>query len=192
MAHSTRRELTASKSILSRRACIVGYLYPSALAHGIVVEIDIRAFVEAMVQRVLSRWADVVMNVCKAVPILVPCHSRRRKKPTVSITALHPAVEASWSLVDGWRSAPYLPGCSNCGEARRLEVKQFLYTNISLIKGEYIHRLQEIGANHNVDQQLRLQLFPSSWKRPQQLIGARPSSSPHAQAGATVRTSEPI
>ena len=41
--------------------------YAPALAHRVVVEIDIGAFVEAVVWRVLGRRGYVVMHICEAV-----------------------------------------------------------------------------------------------------------------------------
>lgn len=60
-------EHTTGKGILIRRACMVRNLYAPALAHRVVVEIDIGAFVEAVMRGSLARWGDVVMDVCEAV-----------------------------------------------------------------------------------------------------------------------------
>jgi hypothetical protein len=60
-------KLTASKGILIWRARMVCYLYPAALPYGIVVEVDIGAFVEAMVRRLLGWWGDVIVDVGEAV-----------------------------------------------------------------------------------------------------------------------------
>jgi hypothetical protein len=59
-------ELTASKGILIWCASVVCYLYPAALPYGIVVEVDIGAFVEAVVRGLLVWWGDVVVDVCEA------------------------------------------------------------------------------------------------------------------------------
>jgi len=67
--------LTTSKGILFWRASMVCYLYPTTLPYGIVVEVDIRALVEAMVRGFLSRWGDVVVDICEAVGLLVHCVS---------------------------------------------------------------------------------------------------------------------
>ena len=55
------------KGILVGCARMVRYFYAPALAHGIVVKVDIGAFVEAMMWGLLGRWGDVVMDVCKAI-----------------------------------------------------------------------------------------------------------------------------
>lgn len=55
------------KGILVGCARMVRYFYAPTLAHGIVVKVDIGAFVEAMMWGLLGRWGDVVMDVCKAV-----------------------------------------------------------------------------------------------------------------------------
>lgn len=41
--------------------------YAPALAHRVVVEIDIGAFVEAVVRGDLARWGDVVVYICEAI-----------------------------------------------------------------------------------------------------------------------------
>lgn len=64
------RGLTAGKGILVRCACIVRYLYTPTLAHGIVVKIDIGAFVEAVMRGRVSRRGQVVMHICEAVQVL--------------------------------------------------------------------------------------------------------------------------
>ena len=46
---------------------MVCYLYAPALAHRVVVEVDIGAFVEAVVWGCLAGRGDVVMYVCEAV-----------------------------------------------------------------------------------------------------------------------------
>lgn len=46
---------------------MVCYLDAPTLAHGIVVEIDIGALVEAVVRGVLCRRRDVVVHICEAV-----------------------------------------------------------------------------------------------------------------------------
>lgn len=46
---------------------MVCYLYASALAHGVVVEIDIRALVEAVVRGDLGWWGDVVVHIGEAI-----------------------------------------------------------------------------------------------------------------------------
>lgn len=55
----------ASKGILVGSARVVGDFYPASLVHRVVVEVDIGAFVEAMVWRDLGGWGNVVVNVCE-------------------------------------------------------------------------------------------------------------------------------
>jgi hypothetical protein len=50
---------------------MVRYFYAPALAHRVVVEVDIGAFVEAMMRGVLRRRGDVVVNICEAIYMLV-------------------------------------------------------------------------------------------------------------------------
>lgn len=59
---------------------MVRYFYATALAHRVVVEVDIGAFVEAMVRGGLGRRGDVVVNVCEAI------HSQYRFKMTQATT----------------------------------------------------------------------------------------------------------
>lgn len=44
---------------------MIGYFYAAALAHGVVVEVDIGAFVESVMRGMLRRRGDVVMDICK-------------------------------------------------------------------------------------------------------------------------------
>lgn len=60
------RILTSSKGILVWCAGVVGYLYATTLPYGIVVQVDIGAFVEAVVWRLLGWWGDVVVDICEA------------------------------------------------------------------------------------------------------------------------------
>ena len=46
---------------------MIGYFYAATLAHGVVVEVDIGAFVESVVRGMLRRRGDVVMDICKPV-----------------------------------------------------------------------------------------------------------------------------
>jgi hypothetical protein len=58
---------TAGEGILVGCASMVRYLYAPTLAHGIMVEVDIGAFVETVMRGLLGRWGDVVMDVCEAI-----------------------------------------------------------------------------------------------------------------------------
>ena len=59
--------LTTGKSILIWRASMVGYLDPASLLYGVVIEVDIGAFVEPVMRGFLVWWGDVVVDVGKAV-----------------------------------------------------------------------------------------------------------------------------
>ena len=58
--------LTAGKGILVWCACMVGYLYPALLLHGVVVQVDIASLVEAVVRGRVGRRREVVVNVGEA------------------------------------------------------------------------------------------------------------------------------
>jgi hypothetical protein len=45
---------------------MVRYLDATALPYWVVVEVDIGAFVEAVVRGLVSWWGEIVMDVCKA------------------------------------------------------------------------------------------------------------------------------
>jgi hypothetical protein len=72
---------------------MVCYLYSAALLYRVVVEVDIGAFVEAMVRGLVGWWGEIVMNVCKAAQASVHVFLDWGKL-TVSSKTLHPAVEA--------------------------------------------------------------------------------------------------
>jgi hypothetical protein len=76
---------------------MVGYFYAAALPYGVVVEVDIGAFVKAVVRGLLSRRGNVVVDVCEAIEFLE--HSTLPRafhvRLTVSTETPHPAVEAS-------------------------------------------------------------------------------------------------
>ena len=59
-------QLTAHKGILLRRSGMVCNLYPSPLLHGIVVKIDIRSLIKAVVRGFRCGRAEEVVNVSKA------------------------------------------------------------------------------------------------------------------------------
>jgi hypothetical protein len=61
---------TASKGVLVRRASMVGYFDAAALPYWVVVEVDIGAFVEAVVRGSLAWWGDVVVDVCEAARVV--------------------------------------------------------------------------------------------------------------------------
>jgi hypothetical protein len=73
---------------------VVRYFYAPALAHRVVVEIDIGAFVEAMMWGNLGRWGDVVMDICEAIHISVQLQTTGTSLLTASRGRLLPAVEA--------------------------------------------------------------------------------------------------
>jgi hypothetical protein len=50
---------------------MVRYLYSAALLYRVVVEVDVGAFVEAMVRGLVGWWGEIVMNVCKAAQVSV-------------------------------------------------------------------------------------------------------------------------
>jgi hypothetical protein len=58
--------LTASKGILVRRSRMIRNFYPPPLLDRIVIQIDIRALVEAVVRGSTRRRREVVMDVCEA------------------------------------------------------------------------------------------------------------------------------
>jgi hypothetical protein len=65
---------------------MVRYFYAPALAHRVVVEVDIGAFVEAMMRGVLRRRGDVVVDICEAIYMSVQlefgrsyCYSQRQE-----------------------------------------------------------------------------------------------------------------
>lgn len=55
---------------------MVRYLYAASLLHGVVVEVDIAAFVEAVVRGLVGRCGrrEVVVYVCKAMHTSVTVH----------------------------------------------------------------------------------------------------------------------
>jgi hypothetical protein len=55
---------------------MVRYLYSAALLYRVVVEVDIGAFVEAMVRGLVGWWGEIVMNVCKTAQASVGVLSR--------------------------------------------------------------------------------------------------------------------
>jgi hypothetical protein len=59
--------LTARKRILLWCSRMVGDFNAAALLHGVVVEVDIGAFVEAVVRGFDGWWGEVVVDVCEAV-----------------------------------------------------------------------------------------------------------------------------
>lgn len=59
--------LTTCKRVLIWGARMVCYFYTPGLAHGVMVEVDIRALVEAVMRGSLRGRGDVVVHVCKAV-----------------------------------------------------------------------------------------------------------------------------
>lgn len=63
--------LTASKSILLWCTGMIRDLYTASLAHGVVVEIDVGALVEAMMWGVLSWRGKVVVDICEAKVVSV-------------------------------------------------------------------------------------------------------------------------
>tara|TARA_R110002003_G_scaffold196_1_gene15254 strand:- start:1408 stop:1662 length:255 start_codon:yes stop_codon:yes gene_type:complete len=67
--------LTTSKGVLLRCASMVRYLYAPGLPDRIVVEVDIGAFVEAVMWGLLGRRGEVVVDVCEAVVALAACSS---------------------------------------------------------------------------------------------------------------------
>lgn len=77
------------------RAGRVGDLYAAALAYGIVVEVDIGAFVEAVVRGLLGWWGDVVVDVCEAVIVSICLYGGVYIVLTASGETPRPAVEAS-------------------------------------------------------------------------------------------------
>ena len=62
-------KLTTSKGILIRCASMVRYFNTATLPYGVMVEVDIGAFVEAVVRGFLSRWGEVVVDVSEAVEV---------------------------------------------------------------------------------------------------------------------------
>jgi hypothetical protein len=74
---------------------VVRYLYATSLPYGIVVEVDIGALVETMMDWLLGGWGDVVMDVCEAITELVRIILHGVDGVlTASTTTLRPAVEA--------------------------------------------------------------------------------------------------
>lgn len=73
---------------------MIRYLYTTTLAHGIMVEVDIRAFVEAMVRGVLGRRGQIVVDVCEAKLLLVMSSILKHRGLTVSTKTPLPAAEA--------------------------------------------------------------------------------------------------
>jgi hypothetical protein len=61
---------TASKGVLVRRARVIGYFDAAALPYRVVVEVDIGAFVEAVVRGPLAWWGDVVVDVGEAARVV--------------------------------------------------------------------------------------------------------------------------
>jgi hypothetical protein len=61
---------TASKSVLVQRARMIGYFNAAALPYWVVVEVDIGAFVEAVVRGSLAGWGDIVVDVCEAARVV--------------------------------------------------------------------------------------------------------------------------
>jgi hypothetical protein len=86
---------TTGEGVLVGCASMVRYFYASALAHGVMVEVDIGAFVEAVMRGLLGRWGDVVMNVCEAVQMSASLNPMAATiVRTASKATLRPAVEA--------------------------------------------------------------------------------------------------
>lgn len=65
------QRLTTGKGILGWSSWIVCNLYTSSLTHGVVIEVDIGALVEAVVRGLLGRRGEVVMDVCEAAALSV-------------------------------------------------------------------------------------------------------------------------
>ena len=63
----TRSRRTAIESILIWSASRIGYLETCSTLDGIVIEIQIRALVKAMVDRLRRRLIEVGVNICEAV-----------------------------------------------------------------------------------------------------------------------------
>jgi hypothetical protein len=56
MGFASYSRRTTGKGILVGCASMVCYLYTPTLAHGIVVKVDIGAFVEAVMRGIVGRW----------------------------------------------------------------------------------------------------------------------------------------
>jgi hypothetical protein len=76
---------TASKSILVRRASMIGYFDATSLPYWIVVEVDIGAFVEAVVRGLLGWWGNIVVDVCEAFLVVSTSSCSRRKERAYSV-----------------------------------------------------------------------------------------------------------
>jgi hypothetical protein len=46
---------------------MVRYFDAATLPYGIMVEVNIGAFVEAVVRGFVSRWGEIIVDICKAV-----------------------------------------------------------------------------------------------------------------------------
>lgn len=66
-AQSSYSRLTAREGILLGCPSMVRYFYAPTLLHWVMVEVDIRALVEAVVRRFVRGRREVVMDVCEAV-----------------------------------------------------------------------------------------------------------------------------
>lgn len=73
--------LTAVKSVLVWCAGMIGYLYAAFLLHGIVVQVDIASFVEAVVRGCVGRRREVVVNVGEAAQTSVTMRSEAVRIP---------------------------------------------------------------------------------------------------------------
>lgn len=76
LAHALIRnleeELTTSECILSWSSGVVRDLDATTLAHGVVVQIDIRALVEPVVRGLMGRRGEIVMDVRESTKESVP------------------------------------------------------------------------------------------------------------------------
>jgi hypothetical protein len=98
---------------------MVRYFYAPTLAHRVVVEVDIGAFVEAMMRRVMGRRGDVVVDICEAMYIRVSIAWIRQKLLllTASRGILRPALEAScWCRMMVYQTGQ-ISDRPRCGEA---------------------------------------------------------------------------
>ena len=77
---------------------MVGDFYAATLLQGVVVEVDIGAFVEAVMRWPVRRRGEVVMHVCESTPNVRVAHRGKRVEGSpllkASRAALRPVVGA--------------------------------------------------------------------------------------------------
>jgi hypothetical protein len=82
------------KGILVGCARMVCYFYAPTLAHGVVIEVDIGAFIEAMMRGILGRRGYVVMDIREACHTSVQLEATEALRRTASREIPRPAVGA--------------------------------------------------------------------------------------------------